>query len=56
MDMIEVMVIDYTYLEYGFDREAIKSAMSKHNVFESESFEVYLKKLDDYQNNSFLNI
>jgi hypothetical protein len=56
MDMIEVMVVDYTYLEYGFDREAIKSAMNKHNIFESDSFIVYLNKLDEYQKNSFLNI
>ena len=54
--MIEVMVTDYTYIEYGFDREAIKSAMNKLNVYDSDSFGVYLKKLDDYQKNSFLNI
>ena len=56
MDIIEVMVIDHTYTEYGYDREAIKSAMNKLNVYDSESFEVYLNKLEEYQKNAFLNI
>lgn len=50
------MVIDHTYLEYGFDRETIKSAMKKHDVYSDRDFDIYLKKLDEYQKNSFLNI
>lgn len=50
------MVTDFTYSEFGFDKEAVKAAMRKLEVEDDESFDGILKKLEDYQKNSFLNI
>lgn len=56
MDIIEVIVIDYTYVEFGFDREALKAAEIKHSIEDDPEFDIYLKKLSEYQKDAFLNI
>ena len=56
MDIIEVIVIDYTYIEYGFDREAMKAAEIKHSIEEDPEFQECLKKLSEFQKDAFLNI
>ena len=50
------MVVDHIYIEYGFDKEAIRAAMIKHNVSDDKSFEMIIDKLEKYHDNSFLNI
>ena len=50
------MVTDHVYLEYGLDREAIKAAIKKHNVYDDNNFENVIVKLEKFQNNSFINI
>lgn len=48
------MVTDFVYLEYGLDREAIKSGIKKHNIYEDLNFGNIIKKLENFQNNSFI--
>jgi hypothetical protein len=50
------MVTDHVYLEFGLDREAIKAAIKKHNVYQDYNFENVIVKLENFQNNSFINI
>ena len=50
------MVTDFVYLEYGLDREAIKAAIKKHNIYKDLNFEKIIQKLENFQNNSFINI
>lgn len=50
------MVTDYVYLEYGFDREAIRAAILKHNIKEDPEFGEILRWLESIKNSSFLNI
>jgi hypothetical protein len=50
------MVTDYVYLEYGYDREAIRAAIIKNNIQEDPHFKDVLKILESFQNNTFLNI
>ena len=50
------MVTDYVYSEYGYDREAIRAAIIKNNIQEDPQFKDILKKLQSFQNNTFLNI
>lgn len=50
------MVTDHVYLEFGLDREAIKAAIKKHNVSQDYNFENVIVKLENFQNNSFINI
>jgi hypothetical protein len=50
------MVTDYVYLEYGFDREAIRAAVIKHNIQEDVDFSEILRWLESIKNSSFLNI
>jgi hypothetical protein len=50
------MVTDYVYLEYGYDREAIRAAINKINLNEDPEFNDIMKRIENIQNNSFLNI
>jgi hypothetical protein len=50
------MVTDYVYSYYGFDREAIRAAIMKHNIQEDPEFSEILKWLESIKNSSFLNI
>lgn len=55
-EIIDIMVTDKTYCEYGFDKEAIRSAINKHQISEDPNFEKILVKLEEFKNCSFLNI
>eukprot|EP00340_Litonotus_pictus_P000604 CAMPEP_0170519478 /NCGR_PEP_ID=MMETSP0209-20121228/4878_1 /TAXON_ID=665100 ORGANISM="Litonotus pictus, Strain P1" /NCGR_SAMPLE_ID=MMETSP0209 /ASSEMBLY_ACC=CAM_ASM_000301 /LENGTH=459 /DNA_ID=CAMNT_0010805373 /DNA_START=407 /DNA_END=1786 /DNA_ORIENTATION=+ len=55
-DVLEIIVTDTTYSEYGFDREAIRAAIQKHEIYNDHSFEEIINKLDEFKNSSFLNI
>ena len=50
------MVTDHVYLEYGLDREAIKAALKKFSIYQDEEFSKVRQKLENFQNNSFINI
>lgn len=50
------MVTDFVYLEYGLDREAIKAGLKKYSINEDEEFKKVKEKLENFQNNSFINI
>lgn len=50
------MVTDYVYLEYGYDREAIRAAINKNNIQEDPEFTEIMKRIESIQNSSFLNI
>ena len=50
------MVTDHVYLEFGLDREAIKAALKKYSLNEDEEFTKIKEKLDNFQNDSFINI
>ena len=50
------MITDLIYLQYGFEKEAIKAAMNAHNIYEDPNFNKILLKLEEYQKDSFLNI
>jgi hypothetical protein len=54
--VIEIIVTDHVYQEFGLDREAIKAAIKKHKVNEDLEFENVVDKLENFQNNSFINI
>jgi hypothetical protein len=56
MDILEVIVIDYTYVEFGFDREAVKAAEKKNAIDQDPEFVVYLEKLSDFTKDNFLKI
>lgn len=56
LDVIEIMVVDLTYEEFGYDKEAIKAAFKKHSIDKDESFFTLISQLREYQQNSFLNI
>lgn len=55
-EVLEIIVIDKVYAEYGFDKEAIRAAIAKHHVFHDDSLDGVLSRLDEYRSNSFLNI
>jgi hypothetical protein len=55
-EVMEIIVIDKVYGEFGFDKEAIRAAIQKHQVNSDSSFEIIMKKLNEYKNESFLNI
>lgn len=55
-DALEVVVTDKMYIEYGFDKEAVKAAISKHQVYDDSLFEEIIGKLSEFKNTSFLNI
>lgn len=55
-EVVEIIVIDKVYLEFGFDKEAIRAAIQKHQITNDSSFDILMKKLDQYRNESFLNI
>lgn len=56
MDIIEIMVKDHTYAQFGFDKEAILAAIKKHQVKEEESFIIIFKKINDYLKNKCMNL
>jgi hypothetical protein len=56
MDIIEVIVIDYTYVEFGFDREAVKAAEKKLAIDQDPDLVVYLNKLSGFTKDNFLKI
>ncbi len=47
---------DYVYLEFGYDKEALRAALIKWNVDEDEDFEEYTNALEVIRDSSFLNI
>ena len=53
-DVLEIIVIDCVYAEFGFDKEAIRAAMMNHKINEDQSFEDLINKLEEYHNNSFV--
>lgn len=55
-DVLEIIVTDTVYSEFGFDREAIRAAIQKHDIYKDKSFEEVIYKLEEYRNSSFLNI
>lgn len=58
IDAIDIMIIDHTYEEFGYDKEAIRGAMNKHkdSLDNDRSFEDYMNKIGEYKKNTFLNI
>jgi hypothetical protein len=54
-DVYEIIVTDTVYSEYGFDKEAIRAAIQKHEIYNDKSFDEIINKLEDYRNSSFLN-
>jgi len=56
IDLVEIMVTDHVYLEYGLDREAIKAAIKKFSLYQDDEFIKVKSKLENFQNNSFINI
>lgn len=50
------MVTDHVYLEFGLDREAIKAALKLYSIYEDEEFTKVKEKLENFQNDSFINI
>lgn len=50
------MVTDHVYLEYGYDREAIRAAINKYFNKDDIEFDEIIERLENIQNNSFLNI
>lgn len=55
-EILEVMVTDTVYSKFGFDKEAIRGAIQKHEIDTDQSFEEIISQLDQYRNSSFLNI
>ncbi len=55
-EVLKIVVIDYVYLEFGYDKEALRAAIIKWNVDEDEEFEPYMNGLDVIRDSSFLNI
>lgn len=55
-DIIEIIVNDKLYLEFGFEKEAIIAASIKHCITQDESFAEILTQLSEYKDNSLLNI
>lgn len=55
-EVLEIVVIDKLNEEFGFDKEAIRAAIVKHQVIDDNSFEVLITQLQDYKGSSFLNI
>ena len=55
-DIIEIIVLDKLYLEFGFEKEAIVAASIKHCITQDESFAEILNQLSEYKDNSMLNI
>ena len=47
---------DYVYLEFGYDKEALRSAIIKWNIVEDEDFENFTDLLEILRDSSFLNI
>jgi hypothetical protein len=43
------MVTDYTYAEFGFDKDGILAAMSKFNIYQDHSFDILLKRIHDFK-------
>lgn len=54
-DVIEIMMTDYVYLEYGYDREAVRAAINKINIQDDQEFQEIMKRIDSIHNSSFLN-
>ena len=55
-DVMEIIVTDKVYSEFGFDKDAIRAAITKHDIVHDKAFEEILLKLEDFRNSSFLNI
>ena len=55
MDVIEIMVTDHSYAEFGYEKQAIQAAVEKLKLDEDPSFKELLEKLESYQKNTFLN-
>ncbi len=55
-NILRVVLTDYVYLEFGYDKEALRAAMNKWNVEEDDEFEEYSNALEVIRDTSFLNI
>jgi hypothetical protein len=55
-DVIEIMVADFVYKEYGYDREAIRAGIIEYKIQDDPEFKDVLSKIHAIQENSFLNI
>lgn len=53
MDIIEIMVTDYCYEEFGFEKQAIQAAVDKLDLIKDTQFSEILSKLENYQKNTF---
>ena len=53
-EVLEIIVTDKTYAEFGFDKDAIRSAINKHQVESDEDFENIFERLNEFKSNSFL--
>lgn len=53
-DIVDVMIIDHVYAEYGLDNECIKAAEKKFNIKEDPEFIPIFQKMSQFQNNSFM--
>ena len=54
-DVLEIIVTDTVYSEFGFDKEAIRAAIQKHEIHNDKSFDEIIYKLEEFRNTSFLN-
>lgn len=50
------MVTDSMYMEYGYDREAIRAAIETCNIKDDPEFTETVKRIESIRNSSFLNI
>lgn len=55
-EVLEIIVTDHIYYEYGFDKEAIRAAIEKHQIDSDKSFDELIEELDKFRDNSFLNM
>ena len=49
IDIIEIMMIDCVYEEYGLDREAIKAAIKKHDIKNDKEFKDMIRNSKKYE-------
>ena len=52
--MIEIMVNDHIYLEYGLENECIVACSKKFNINEDPYFRDTVNKIQSYQSSSFV--
>ncbi len=52
---MKIILLDYVYFEFGYDKEALRAAIIKWNVDEDDDFEPYLSGLDVIRDTTFIN-